>query len=124
MSPRRVDFRILDILHAIEAIFEYTTGMTFQEFRKDRKTVDSVVRNLIVIGEAASHIPSDLAGMADPIPWAEMKGMRNVVVHEYFGVSDRILWETVQNNLPEIVEPLRDLLKAIQNSEGFGPTEP
>jgi uncharacterized protein with HEPN domain len=86
--------------------------MTFEEFVKDRRTVDAVVRNLTVIGEAASHIPDEVCRGSAGIPWGDMRAMRNFVVHEYFGVSDKIVWETIQQDLAGIVEPLRRLLAA------------
>ena len=83
--------------------------MSFEDFSADQKTVDAVVRNFIVIGEAAAHMPDEVCSGHPEIPWYEMRGMRNFVVHEYFGVGDRILWDTIQNNLP----PLENLLKKV-----------
>jgi uncharacterized protein with HEPN domain len=102
-------FRVTDILDAITAIQEYIAGMTYDVFVADRKTVDAVVRNLIIIGEATGHIPAEICQAHPEIPWNDMRAMRNFVVHEYFGVSDKILWDTVQMNLP----PLVVLLQAI-----------
>ena len=111
MSPERDwRFRIQDMLDAILAIQEYTRGMSFESFQNDPKTVDAVIRRLMVIGEAASHIPEDIALSAPTIEWRRIRGMRNVIVHEYFGISDKILWETVQSDLPSIVIPLQQLI--------------
>jgi uncharacterized protein with HEPN domain len=77
---------------------------------EDRKTVDAVIRNFIIIGEAAGHVPEDVCARHPEISWYEMRGMRNFVVHEYFGVSDRILWDTVQNNLPPLEKQLKELI--------------
>jgi uncharacterized protein with HEPN domain len=110
MPPREWRFRIQDLLDAIESIRTYTEGMDFTAFQNDRKTVDAVVRNLTVIGEAAARVPEKAVRAHPDVPWAEMRAMRNLVVHEYFGVSDRILWDTVRTNLPSLVAPL----KAIQ----------
>lgn len=109
MPPRNWKIRIHDILKALESIRAYTVDMSFENFADDRKTVDAVVRNFIVIGEAAAHVPDDFCSEHPEISWHEMRGMRNFVVHEYFGVSDRILWDTIQNNLP----PLESLLKKV-----------
>jgi uncharacterized protein with HEPN domain len=98
-----------DILDAIERIHRYTARMDFENFTADTKTLGAVIRNLTVIGEASRHIPADVQESAPQIPWANRRGIRNVVVHEYFGVSLPILWETVQNDLPPLVEPLRTL---------------
>jgi len=110
MSPRKQRFRIQDILEAIQAIQEYTLGMTFQEFKADPKTVDAVIRRLMIIGEAATHLEEGTINMAPEIQWRQVRGMRNIIVHEYFGVSERIIWDTVREDLPDIVEPLKWLL--------------
>jgi len=102
-------FRINDILDAVSSVELYVTGITYEDFVADRKTVDAVVRNLIIIGEASVHIPVEICTAHAEIPWQEMRAMRNFVVHEYFGVSDRILWDTVQIDL----HPLVSLLKKI-----------
>lgn len=103
-------FRVEDMLAAIDAIRSYTTDMDFEDFQNDRRTVDAVVRNLITIGEAASRVPEEVSVANTQIPWTEIRAMRNFVVHEYFGVSDKILWDTIQHDLPEIIQPLRTLL--------------
>ena len=64
----------------------------------DRKTVDAVIRNFIIIDEAASRVPSEIESMHPEIPWKDMRDMRNFVVHEYFGISDKILWDTIQKS--------------------------
>jgi len=84
--------------------------MTFEQFVSDRKTVDAVIRNLIVIGEAASHVPENVVAMHLGLPWREMRDMRNIAVHEYFGVDDTILWETVKKDLPSLLPMLRQLI--------------
>jgi uncharacterized protein with HEPN domain len=110
VPPRNWRFRIQDILDAIAAVSAYTANMDFEQFTRDRRTVDAVVRNLILIGEAARHIPDDICAKSSALPWPEMRAMRNLVVHQYFGVSDAILWQTVKQDLPSIVEPLLGLL--------------
>lgn len=110
MPPRDWTLRIEDILAAIEKIERYTAGMTAEAFRGDEKTVDAVVRNLMIVGEAAQHIPPEVLERAPQIAWADMRGMRNIVVHEYFGVSLDILWETAKVDLPPLVPLLRSLL--------------
>ncbi len=97
------------MIEAVEAIRNYTAGMNFEDFTADRKTVDAVVRNLIVIGEAAARVPDDVCLNHPAIPWYEVRGMRNFIVHEYFRVSDKILWDTIQIDLL----PLEGILKEI-----------
>ena len=109
MPPRNWLFRINDILDAISAVRKYVAGITYEDFVKDRKTVDAVIRNLIIIGEAAVHIPEEICQTYHLIPWPDMRAMRNFVVHEYFGVSDKILWDTVQIDLPPLVPFLKEI---------------
>ena len=110
MPPRDWRMRIEDILDAISRIQDYTRGMTFEAFSHDRKTIDAVVRNITVIGEAAGNTPPAVAERHDEIPWREMRDFRNVVVHAYFCVDLKVLWDTVRVDLPPLVDPLRRLL--------------
>jgi uncharacterized protein with HEPN domain len=73
--------------------------------------VDAVIRNFIIIGEAATHVPEEVVSAHPEIPWRDMRDMRNFVVHEYFGISDKIIWDTVQNNLPPLINLLKPLLE-------------
>ena len=110
MPHRNWEIRIHDILTAIASIQNYTEGMDFSSFKSDRRTVDAVIRNLIIIGEAASHMPEGICQKYPDIPWYEMRGMRNFVVHEYFTVSDRILWDTIRFDLKGLPESLKDII--------------
>lgn len=110
MPPREWSIRIDDIVAAVDAIFQYTDGMDKAAFAADRRTVDAVVRNLIIIGEAAGHVPDEVVAANPQIPWARMRGMRNLAVHEYFGLDSDVLWDTVTVNLPTVLPELRRLL--------------
>jgi uncharacterized protein with HEPN domain len=110
MPPRDWRMRIEDILDAIGRIQDYTRGMTFEAFSHDRKTIDAVVRNITIIGEAAGNVPSPVAEQHGEIPWRQMRDFRNVVVHAYFGVDLKVLWDTVRVDLPPLIDPLRRLL--------------
>ena len=111
MPHRKWDLRIRDILTAIERISTYTRNLDLESFRSDTKTVDAVVRNFEIIGEAAAHLPQDLLADHAEIPWQDMRDMRNVLAHEYFGINEKIVWETLQNDLPALVPLLKDLLR-------------
>jgi uncharacterized protein with HEPN domain len=102
--------RIQDILEAVAAVENYAAGMAFEDFIQDQRTVDAVVRRFTIIGEASNHVPEEICNRNPHIPWADMRAMRNFVVHEDFGVSEEILWETIWHDLPGIVEPLKHLL--------------
>ena len=110
MQHRDWKFRVQDMMEAITAILEYTQGMDLNQFSAERKTVDAVVRNLIIIGEAAVRMPEELCLKHPEIPWYEMRGMRNFVVHEYFQTSDKVVWDTVKIDLPPLLTILEKLL--------------
>jgi uncharacterized protein with HEPN domain len=88
-----------DIREAIQAIREYTEGLTFESFSADRKTIDAVIRNLEIIGEAAKNLPEEFKAMSGDIEWRKIVGLRNLLIHEYFGVSKPVVWDIVQNKL-------------------------
>jgi uncharacterized protein with HEPN domain len=114
---RKVDFRVYiqDILEAIQRIDEYLTGITFEEFSKDNKTIDAVVRNFAVIGEAARNVPVSVKRKHPEIAWKRMRGMRDKVIHEYFGVDPHILWDTSKIDLPASKQLLKELLSEGSN---------
>jgi uncharacterized protein with HEPN domain len=95
----------------MERTADYTAGMTYETFRDNQLVIDAVVRNLEVIGEAARHIPEQIQKQFPDVPWVEMKGMRNILIHEYFGVSLEIVWQTVKENLPPVEPKLKELLQ-------------
>lgn len=91
-----------DILDAIEKIESFTTGMTYHQFSKDDKTMYAVIRAFEIIGEATKNIPARLRRKHEGIPWKEMAGMRDKMIHEYFGVDLKVVWETVQKDIPSL----------------------
>jgi len=110
MHARDWRIRIEDMVGAIAKIERYTKGLSHTQFHEDEKTVDAVIRNLIVIGEAARLVPDEIAGQHPEIAWTKMRGLRNLAVHEYFGVDADILWETIQQDLPPLTSMLRRVL--------------
>lgn len=110
MPVRDWKFRIADILEAVQDSLEITRGMDYEAFHQDKKTMKAVLYNLAVIGEAARKVPEEVTARYPAIPWREMGDMRNVVIHEYFGIDMKILWETIKNELPPIENRLKDIL--------------
>jgi uncharacterized protein with HEPN domain len=113
MSERRDSKLYLkDILDAIAKIEDYTKDLSFEEFSKNNLVVDAVVRNFEIIGEASKNIPEEIKAKYPDIPWKEMAGMRDKMIHEYFGIDLEIVWQTVKTRLSQ----LEFLLKDIYNS--------
>jgi uncharacterized protein with HEPN domain len=102
--------RIEDILEAVERIRRYTHAMGAAEFVADDRTVDAVIRNLEIIGEAAKRVPGYVTEHHPDIPWSRMNEMRNILVHEYHSVDPAIVFDSVRHDLPPLVAPLRALL--------------
>jgi uncharacterized protein with HEPN domain len=90
-----------DILTAIDRIFEYTQAYDFTDFKHDYKTVDAVIRNFEIIGEAAKNIPDEIKEQYPDVPWYEMYSLRNRISHAYFGIDYEIIWDIITNYLPE-----------------------
>ncbi|CAD7848663.1 MAG: Protein of unknown function DUF86, BT0167 group [Olavius algarvensis Delta 4 endosymbiont] len=107
MPYRSWEFRIDDIIEAINKIERYIYGLDFEKWQKDEKTIDAVIRNIEVIGEAASHLPAEIQEQYKEIPWGMMKGIRNVLAHEYFGIDLKITWKTVKEDLPSLKKYLQ-----------------
>jgi uncharacterized protein with HEPN domain len=114
--PRDWTIRIEDILESIGKIHRYLEGLTFDQFSEDDRTVDAVVRNFGIIGEAVLHVPENIRLAHPELPWPQMRGLRNLVIHEYFGISLEILWDTAQKDLSPLVNPLRQLLETDMES--------
>jgi uncharacterized protein with HEPN domain len=100
-----------DIHESINKIDTYTQGIEFDSFCFNEMMFDAVIRNLEIMGEASRNLPDELKSKYPEIPWRQMIGVRNILIHEYFGIDNTIIWEIIKKNLPEI-KPL--ILKAIQ----------
>jgi uncharacterized protein with HEPN domain len=112
MSKKRRDKDFLsDIAEAMEMITRYTKGLTLKKFMIDRKTQDAVVRNLEIIGEATKNISNDLKTKYPEIPWKKLAGLRDKLIHFYFGIDYKIVWNIVRKELPKFINPLTKVLK-------------
>jgi len=107
------DYRLYlhDIKEAVDKIETFTEGFTFEEFAQDAKTVDPVIRNLEILGEATKHIPKRVKEKHLDIDWKAIGGMRNILAHEYFGVRIGIIWKTIRERLPELKHKIKEILK-------------
>jgi len=90
-----------DIQMAMNRIDEYISGLNFIDFKRDYKTVDAVIRNFEIIGEASKNLPKEIKEKYSEVPWSEMYLLRNKVTHEYFGVDYEIIWDIASNYLPD-----------------------
>ena len=99
-----------DMNLAMERIAEYIADYTFIRFQEDYKTVDAVIRNFEVIGEASKNLPSQFKEKHPEMPWDEMYLLRNKVSHEYFGIDFEIIWDVASNHLPENKKQLENIL--------------
>ena len=110
MSPRDWRDRIRDILEAIAEIQKFTRDTDYETFKADDKSIRAVEMNFIIIGEAANQIPEEIEEKYTTIPWSLMRAMRNRIVHVYFKVDEKLMWDTIQNDLPPLIPELEKLL--------------
>jgi len=106
MSRRDWTLFVADMQEACDKIAAYTSGMDFEAFCADSRTVDAVVRNLEIIGEASNGISEENKLVQPDVDWAAIKGLRNRIVHEYFGLSLAVIWAIVQTDLPVLAQQL------------------
>ncbi len=110
---RDVRLYIDDIFDAVEKIESYVEGLSFEGFAEDNKTVDAIVRNFEIIGEATKRIPPEIKEKYPQIPWRMMTGTRDKLIHEYFGVNLQVLWKAVKEDLPPLKRSLKQMLLKI-----------
>ena len=100
-----------DIQQAAAKIRKYTAGLSFEGFAADDKTQDAVVRNLEIIGEAVRNLPEEIRAQRPGVDWQKISGLRNILIHEYFGIEITIIWDIVQNKVPVLEEQVSGLLE-------------
>lgn len=98
-----------DILDAMDSIELFVEGMNFEEFKKDDKTSSAVIRKFEIIGEATKYLPEDIKKGYPDIPWREMAGMRDKLIHFYFGIKYELVWRTIKDVIPQIKPSLIEI---------------
>ena len=106
------DYRVFldDIVEATSKVLEYTSGLSYEQFCADRKTIEAVVWNLQVIGEAVKNIPEEIRSQHPDVPWRDMAGLRDIIVHQYFGIKLDVIWKVIQKDLPRVEHLIREIL--------------
>jgi uncharacterized protein with HEPN domain len=113
MSERSTSLLLQDILDSADKILIYTKALSYEEFVADSKTIDAVVRNFEIIGEACNRLPDQLKDSSDEIDWHKIRGLRNRIVHGYFGISYKIIWHIKEEYLPQLILQIGGLLDKI-----------
>lgn len=108
--PRDSRVYLEDILEATRKIASYTARLSKAAFLEDEKTFDAVVRNLEVIGEAVKKLPEDLRAEHAAVEWKKIAGLRDILIHEYFGLDAEIVWDIVQTKVPVLDREIRAML--------------
>jgi len=108
-----MDYRdfISDIIESIQDAIEFTKDITFDQFILDKKTIKATIRCLEVLGEASKNIPDEIKDQYQSIPWKRMTGMRDKLIHDYFGVDLEKIWLTIKNDLPSLYKDLQIIKK-------------
>src|SRR5699024_12592599 len=110
MSKRKPDVYLQDILESIQQIEEYLDSVNKNEFYQNSEKQDAVLPRLEIIGEAAKHISDDIRDEYDEIPWRKIAGMRDIIIHEYFGVTLSMIWVVTQRDLPDLKSKITNIV--------------
>jgi len=111
MTKRNFIVFIEDILQSISNIESYTKNLSFEEFDDNQMIIDAVIRNIEIIGEAARNVPQEVKERFEKIPWKKMIGLRNLTIHEYFGIDLSIIWHVFKKELPSMEPLLKKVLE-------------
>jgi uncharacterized protein with HEPN domain len=113
MTKNKRDYRdyLIDIVNSIADIQSFIKGMSYEDFFHDNKTINAVVRSIEIIGEATKNLPQTIKEKDETIPWKKMAGMRDKMIHEYFGIDYTIVWKTAKNTLPKLKNKLINIQK-------------
>ena len=111
MPSRNFEERIRDMVEQIVQLQDFVEGMSFDDFSNDKRTLQAVLYGFAILGEAAASLLPDIQSAYPQVPWSQIRGMRNAVIHEYFQVDLEIIWETVKTDLPRLKTALENILE-------------
>ena len=123
MSERDSRVYCADILDSGTAILGFVKGLSFEQFCSDRKTYSAVIREFEIIGEAVGKLPEELKGKRPEVEWQDIKDFRNLISHEYFGVDLEIVWKIIEDDLPVLMDAIREIMPAERASQRPKPKE-
>jgi len=103
-----------DILDSIRKIEKYTKGLTFGKLRENELILDGVVRNLEIIGEAVKEIPNEVKNKKPSVEWKKIAGLRDILIHGYFGIDVEIVWDIIKNKIPNLKEKVSEIISEIE----------
>jgi uncharacterized protein with HEPN domain len=109
MKDREIQDYINDLIEACEDILSFTKGLSYSDFVGDKRTVNAVIRSLEVIGEATKNLPISFRNKYPNIPWKQMAGMRDKLIHEYFGIDKQMIWQAIEKHIPYILPLLKEI---------------
>ena len=112
--PRPYELYLNDVLEAIGRIEEYTARLSYADFAKNKLVSDAVVRNLEIIGEAVKMLPQEIKKKYPEVEWRKIAGLRDIIAHEYFGINAAIIWDIVENKIPELKVSITKIRKELK----------